>query len=131
MTEKENIEFLRTLRVIARNASDTVREKVLLLVNQMVDCGKTFRVILEDYPEVWSECSQGYYKSKIRAIKALRTASNNIGRPLSLRDAKEMSERIPCVVFGGLMKLELDIVQSEMRLYDCPIKVQEEGSNAQ
>lgn len=90
---------------------------------------KTYKVVIEDYPEVYNHEKKRFEKSKSRAIQALRRASAEIGRPLSFRDAKKIiSEKVPGVMFNKLTKSELDFVQWALRMYECPYKVQEEGT---
>ena len=124
MSEREKIEILRTLRVIARNASDEIRRETLEVVKGLLG-GLNLSVHLLEWP--LTECHyvpEGELRpNKIQAIKALREASSAIGRPLNLRTAKELADACPCVVFENLSAYSAELAASVLTKSGCKVEI--------
>lgn len=137
MTEKEKIEVLRTLRVIARDASDDIRREALRLVRLLSHksiiedsaVGEnflkgTYKIILKKYPVLWDSWSHSNKENKIQAIKAVRDAGNIVsGKTLSLRESKDLVEAPePRVIFDNLDWDKADQVERCLQDYGCEVE---------
>lgn len=124
MNEREKIEILRTLRVIARNASNEIRQDCLEVVKGLIG-GLSLSVHLLEWPltENYYDDEGGFAPNKIQAIKALREAGERIGRPLRLREAKDLAEAYPCAVFQNLSTYSAELAAVVLTKCGCKVEI--------
>lgn len=122
MTEQEKIEVLRTLRVIAKGATPDVLRNVLEIIRGLIG-GLALNLHLLEYPVRYDQYTQESRVDKIHAIKALREAGSKIGRPLGLKEAKELAEAHPCAVFTNLSSYSVEIAAAVLTKNGCKVEI--------